>query len=168
MLKESFSGQWQPLISLWTRRNRLINNKPLGIVATWHLNINSVHVKYFYITILKTLNKCQGLKNYHFGSLLATKFYGLAIRAPTFRHSTVLGFSFPEKILSFWTIKRAVWNLTFENFITIYKVWALVTLHNFHSLSPTPNLQFLSILGNSIWSILHSILASWSSAWMED
>lgn len=44
------------------------------------LNINSVYVKYFYITTLKALNKCQGLKNYHFGSLLATKFYSLAIR----------------------------------------------------------------------------------------
>lgn len=79
--EESFMGQWHPLISLWTKRNILINNKTRGITATWHLNINSMHVKYFHITILNTLNKCQGLKNYHFGSLLASKFYCLAIKA---------------------------------------------------------------------------------------
>lgn len=66
------------------QRNRLINNKTLCIAATWHLNINSVYVKHFYITILKALNKCQGLKNYHFGSLLATKFYSLTIKAVIF------------------------------------------------------------------------------------
>lgn len=133
MLKEFFSGQWQSLISLWTRRNRLINNKPLCIAATWHLNINSVYVKYFYITILKALNKCQDLKNYHFGSLLATKFYGLAITAVIFRHSTVRAF-LSRKNSIFLDNKENGLGLKFANFITIYEVWAIVALNNFHSL----------------------------------
>lgn len=154
ILKESFLGQWQPLIFPWTRRKRLINNKPLCLAATCHLNINSVYVKYFYITTLKALNKCQGLKNYHFGSPLATKFYRLAIRAGFLE--IPLSWAFLSRKNSIFLDDRAVWELKFANFITMYEVWATVTLNNFHSLPPTQILQFLSNLDNSVWNILHS------------
>lgn len=128
--EEFFMGQWHPLISLWTKRNILINNKTRGITATWHLNINSMHVKYFHITILNTLNKCQGLKNYHFGSLLASKFYCVAIKAVIKKKILCPGIFFPRNTVSFWTIKRAIWGLKHY-----YCLWSLVimTTNNFYS-----------------------------------
>ena len=150
MLKESFLGQWQSLIFPRTRRKRPINNKPLCLAATWHLNINSVYVKYFYITTLKALNKCQGLKNYHSWSLNSTVWL-LQQDFQTFHYP---GLFFPGKIVSSGTIERAVCGLRFANFITIYDISArLLTIS-----TPFTQLKFCNF--SATWTTQSGIFST--------